>query len=49
MRFYEACVRVAEKIEDMLTDEQREIFIETELTDLFLYHLTLGCGSGIIA
>ena len=42
MQFYAACVRVAEQIEDMLSNEQREIFIETEYKDLFLYHFSLG-------
>jgi len=42
MRFYEACIRVAEQIETILTDEQREIFTETELEKLFLYHFSLG-------
>jgi len=42
MQFYAACVRVAEQIEDILSNEQREIFIETEFKDLFLYHFSLG-------
>ena len=42
MRFYEACIRVAEQVEAMLTPEQQEMFIETDYGELFLYYDTLG-------
>ncbi len=42
MRFYEACVAVAEQLEQEMTRENREVFMETEFAELWQYHFTIG-------
>ncbi len=42
MRFYEECVTIAQQLEKEMTQEARELFIETQFSDLWQYHYTIG-------
>ena len=42
MRFYEACVRVAERIENRMPPEEQARFMETPYSELWQYHFTVG-------
>ena len=48
MKFYNACVQVAEAVETMLNKEEQTLFMETEDTQMYLYHFSLGFGFAII-
>ena len=42
MRYYEECVAVAQQLEKEMTQEMRELFMQTPFSDLWQYHFTLG-------
>ena len=42
MKFYNACIQVAEAVETMLNKEEQALFMETEDTQMYLYHFSLG-------
>ena len=42
MRFYEECVRAAEQVGGMLTEEERALFVGCAYKDLCRYDATIG-------
>ena len=42
MRFYNECIRAAEQVGKMMTEEERVLFIECEYQQLYTYDPTIG-------